>query len=136
MPMRQGTPWQHLPLDTQNEIISSLKTLEFSNVNEIKELEFKNVSDQYKVLAKKYHPDVTEQTNISPDKLLELHERFLTIKDAYDRMTELKKQVVLFKVNIDETDKLRQAYEKIFKVAIARERESTYYKNKREEEER
>ena len=63
--------------------------MEFQNVDEIQQLEFKNISDQYKLLAKKYHPDLSEQKKLDAKAFYQLQDKFLKAKESYDRILAL-----------------------------------------------
>lgn len=82
-------PWRHLPKHLQEEVVQLLGNMEFQNVDEIQQLEFKNISDQYKLLAKKYHPDLSEQKKLDAKAFYQLQDKFLKAKESYDRILAL-----------------------------------------------
>ncbi len=125
---RLTNPWKHLPPHLQDEVMSLLRRLEFDHVDQITELQFKTVQEQFKKLAKKYHPDATEQKLLDQETIDHYHEKFIMLKEAYDRMIELNQEKTgkLFMENILEEDEKQKRLDRIKKVAMAREAESSF----------
>ena len=90
--VRLTNPWRHLAPPLQAEVISLLKRLEFEQVEQITELKFKSIQEQFKKLAKRYHPDASEQKLLDNAKVEENNAKFIQLKEAYDRMIELNQE--------------------------------------------
>lgn len=85
------------------------------------------MQDQFKKLAKQYHPDAAEQKLMNDSQIQVCNERFISVKEAYDRIIELNNEKVLFKENLVEEDAKKMALERVKKIAMAREQQSSYY---------
>jgi len=67
-----------------------LNVLEFSQAQQFQEIDLKIIREQYLKLAQKYHPDVSTESANGADTS-ENEERFIKVKDSFDRLVFLDK---------------------------------------------
>lgn len=80
---RQLHTFAHLPTAMQREVFSLLRSLEFESPDQNADIDFRLVREQYLKLAQLYHPDMQH---------VESAQKFLVVREAYDRLLELDQQ--------------------------------------------
>ena len=80
--------FSHNSIKIQGEIYASLLVLEIKSPETDPHLDLRMVREQYLKLAQRYHPDLT-QVDITSELAIKNDEKFVAVKEAYDRLVEL-----------------------------------------------
>ena len=85
-----------MPEVMQNEVLECLSLLEIKPDKTAQSFNIKSIKEQYLRLAQMYHPDVVAQIKEEEMKegesLMVLEEKFIQVKEAFDRLVELNGQ--------------------------------------------
>ena len=77
----------------KSEVLECLFQLEIKPEKSEQTINIKAVKKQYLELAQRYHPDVlAAQAEFDEEKILEEQDKFVKIKEAFDRLIELNSQ--------------------------------------------
>ena len=80
----------------QDEVIKCLNLLEIKTDKTAQSFNIRAIKEQYLRLAQMYHPDVIAQIKKEElkvgESLEELEEKFVEVKEAFDRLVELNGQ--------------------------------------------
>mmetsp|Transcript_9424 Transcript_9424/g.11544 ORF Transcript_9424/g.11544 Transcript_9424/m.11544 type:complete len:87 (-) Transcript_9424:890-1150(-) len=73
------------------EVLDCLSQLEITPEKAAQSINIKAIKDQYLRLAQRYHPDVlaASQEDDREEKVEEIQEKFIKVKEAFDRLVEL-----------------------------------------------
>ena len=75
------------------EVLECLSLLEIKPEKTAQSINVKAIKKQYLELAQRYHPDVlAAQAEFDEEKILKLQDKFVKIKEAFDRLIELNSE--------------------------------------------
>ena len=89
----ESSAFSRMPELMKVEVLDCLSQLEITPDKAAQSINVKAIKKQYLELAQRYHPDVlAAQAEIDEEKIMEIQDKFVKIKEAFDRLVELNSQ--------------------------------------------